>query len=82
MDEGALFLGQPGGFGVRVTDERVEVGGDSDAAALASKVDALIEAFTGAAPVAQDGGAAIQAVVKAAWESVETTASSKLKIGG
>ena len=82
MDEGALFLGQPGGFGVRITDERAEVGGDSDAAALASKVDALFDAFTGTAPVAQDGGAAIQAAVKTKWETIKTTASSKLKLGG
>lgn len=82
VDEDALFLGQPGGFGVRVTDERAEVGGDSDAAALASKVDAFFDAFVGAQPVAQDGGAAIQTAVMEAWGASDTTASAKLKLGG
>lgn len=82
VDEDALFLGQPGSFGVRITDERAEVGGSSDAAALASKVDELIDAFTGMAPVAQDGGAALQEAVKTKWETIKTTASSKLKLGG
>lgn len=40
-DAGALVLGSEGGLAVRVTDERLEVGGSGDAAALASRVEAL-----------------------------------------
>lgn len=77
VDEGALFMGQPGGFGVRITDERVEVGGDSDAAALAGKVDAelgKIEKTLGSL----DG----QAAFATPYKRGATTASSKLKLGG
>jgi hypothetical protein len=61
------------------------VGGDTDAASLASKVDALFNAFTSAVPVAQDGGAALQTAVNAVWSGPgvgSTVASTKLLLGG
>jgi hypothetical protein len=61
----------------------IAIGGDTDAASLASRVDAVIDAFTSAAPVAQDGGAALQTAVAAVWSAQgETTASTKLLLGG
>lgn len=80
VHEDALFLGQPGGFGVRITDERAEVGGDSDAAALASKVDALIKAFDSHVHPGVMTGEGSTAVTDSPVGG--TSASSKLKLGG
>lgn len=85
VDPDNMVLGAIAGSGpkVKITPEHVEVDGTSDAAALASKVKAVIDAFVNAVPTATDGGAAIQAAVKAAWEGINSTvASSKLKLGG
>lgn len=72
----------PAGFSVALTTSAMEVGGNTDAAALASKVDALFDAFVNAAPSPTDGGAAIQAAVQAVWSQMSSTASAKLKLGG
>ena len=44
-DGSNMKMGQDGGMQVTITPSQVEIGGNSDAAALASKVDALIAAF-------------------------------------
>lgn len=72
----------PAGFSVALTASAMEVGGNTDAAALASKVDALFDAFVNAVPSPTDGGAAIQAAVQVVWSQMSSTASSKLKTGG
>jgi hypothetical protein len=60
----------------------IAIAGDTDAAALAAKLDATINAFVTATPVAQDGGAAIQLAMKNEWASKGSTcASTKLLIG-
>ena len=72
----------PAGFSVALTASAMEVGGNTDAAALASKVDALFDAFVNAVPSPTDGGEAIQAAVQAVWLQMSSTASAKLKTGG
>jgi len=72
----------PAGFSVALTASAMEVGGNTDAAALASKVDALFDAFVNAVPSPTDGGAAIQAAVQVVWSQMSSTASAKLKTGG
>jgi hypothetical protein len=60
----------------------IAIAGDTDAAALAAKIDAVFDAFAGATPVAQDGGAAILAAFIAEWTAQgNTVASTKLLIG-
>jgi hypothetical protein len=60
----------------------VAIAGDTDAAALAAKIDAVFDAFAAATPVAQDGGAAILAAFVAEWTAQgNTVASTKLLLG-
>lgn len=78
---------------VRLTSARMEVDGSSDAAALASKLDALIFAIRSTwTPVANDGGAALKALIGTLFPVVTgdpgpftgltTTGSTKVKTGG
>lgn len=80
-----MVLGKDGtpGMKITITPTQVQVDGSGDAAALASKVNALFNAFCNAVPVAMDGGAAIQNAVKTVWTGFSNTvASTKLKLGG
>lgn len=54
-------------------------GGATELVALSNKVDAVIDAFTSAAPVSNDGGAALQAAVVAVWTPLGTTAAETLR---
>lgn len=56
----------------------IELGIDpSDFVALASAVNTLFDAFLNATPVSQDGGAALQTAVLAAWQQLGGTVASK-----
>lgn len=60
----------------------IAIAGSADAAALAARIDAVFNAFAGATPVAQDGGAAILASFITEWAAQgNTVASTKLLIG-
>ncbi len=60
----------------------VAIAGNTDAAALAAKINAVFDAFAAATPVAQDGGAAILAAFVAEWTAQgNTVASTKLLLG-
>jgi hypothetical protein len=61
----------------------IAIAGDTDAAALAAKIDATINAFVNATPVAQDGGLAIHTAMKNEWTLNQggTCASTKLLLG-
>lgn len=78
---------------VRLTSQRMEVDGSSDAAALASMLDKLIHAIKTCVISAGDGGAALKAAVATAFPSVvgsptptgpavTSTGSTKIKTGG
>lgn len=74
------------GFGITIKSDKVEIGGSSDAAALASKVDDQLNdlktALNGWTPVSQDGGAALKAALVSWVADLAATASTKLKLGG
>ena len=80
--QAAMTFGKDGELKVTVTGSQMEVDGSSDSAALASKVNALWDAFTSATPGSSDGGAALQTAVIAAWTGVgEDVSSEVLKVG-
>ena len=79
-----MKLGKNGGLNVTITSVQAEVGGNTDSAALASKVDALIAAFnahthTSAAPASPTSP---PVSVPGSIPVAGTSASSKLKLGG
>lgn len=54
--------------------------GADDPLSLSSRVDAVINAFLGATPVPNDGGAALQAATQIAWTAVgESTAATRVR---
>ena len=58
----------------------INLGGSAtEFVALANKVDALIDAFCDAVPVANDGGAALQTAVKSVWTPMVSVAATKTK---
>lgn len=82
-DDTNAMLGASGGTGfVRVRSDRVEVCGNSDAAALASRVNDIINAIVTTTVVPGDGGAAIKAAVAAVWSGfLNDVGSLRLKVG-
>jgi hypothetical protein len=80
----ALYLGSgdPTGASVSIRDSDVRLGDDSATAfvALAAKLDAVIDALVDTPPVANDGGAAIQLAVKAAWLAAPTRTCAATKV--
>lgn len=70
----------PAGFSVALTASAMEVGGNTDAAALASKVDALIDAFNNHVHPGVMPGEGSTLVTTS--PVVGSSASSKLKLGG
>jgi hypothetical protein len=70
---------------VEITNARVSVAGDADAAALASKVEEQLNdlktALNGWTPVANDGGAALKVALTTWIADVASVASQKLKVG-
>lgn len=81
-DQDAIALGHEVGLVVRILPDRVEVGGDGDAAALASRVDALEAAVTGhthesAAP----GSPTSTTIYGAALPPASGYASNVLRVG-
>jgi hypothetical protein len=83
-----LVMGKDGAEGLRVTltAAEMQVGGSSDSAALASKVDSQLNnlktAINGWAPVSNDGGAALKAALTAWLTDTSASGSTKLKVGG
>lgn len=66
---------------VHVVGDAVRLGsaGASDGVSLSSKVDQALNAFALASPVANDGGAALQAAFNVVWDALlNTTASEKV----
>lgn len=77
-----MVIGEDGGSSrIEITPTAIKLGKDAaEFVALASKVDAFINAFCNAVPVATDGGAAIQTAAKTAWTTAGgTCAASKTK---
>lgn len=71
------FFG-PMGTAVHVRETDVRIGGDTGTQpiALAPGIEAVFDAFANATPVVNDGGAAIQAAFKAAWDLISNTVSA------
>jgi hypothetical protein len=69
VDADAASFGKDGGLRVKVKDSTIELGGATDAVALASKVDAQLGALKTAlnswVPVPSDGGAALKTILTA-----------------
>lgn len=73
----------PGGGGladVLPAGPRLVLGGEGDAAALASKLDLLISTIKSWITVPNDGGAALKAAVAAAFPTTATTGSARIKV--
>jgi hypothetical protein len=84
--DGLTLGAADGSFAIKIKSDVAEIGGSSDAAALASKTNEQINdlktAISGWSPVANDGGAALK-VALATWFGVSASVgSSKLKLGG
>jgi hypothetical protein len=69
----------PGAPTVTLSGSSLQVGGSSDAAALASVVDTILTAFKAWTPVATDGGAALKALLSSNV-TASTSASAHLKV--
>ncbi len=82
----AITLSHKNGFVVKVTNSRVEVGGNSDSASRASLTDDQLNdlktAINGWTPVPNDGGAALKVALTTWLADVANTGSTKLKVGG
>jgi hypothetical protein len=78
-----MVMGKRGGLQIKVTSARMEVGGATDAAALSSKLDAILNILSTWVVAPNDGGAALQVAINA-WKVLNpgTTGSTKLKVGG
>lgn len=80
--DSVAVIGKDGGPRIQIDGSEIKLGtGDpSDFVALASKVDALWDAFVNAVPGGTDGGAAIQTAVKLVYEAQDsTTAAEEVK---
>jgi hypothetical protein len=84
--DGTSIIIKNDNFEVKITDQDVQVDGQSDAAALASIVDdqlnSLKTAINGWTPASNDGGAALKVALTDWLTDVCNAASSKLKVGG
>lgn len=88
----ALSLGIDGGITLVIDDSsarvsgRLEVDGNTESAALASKTDEQINdlraAIAGWTPISNDGGAALKIALSSWLGDVSATASAKIKSGG
>lgn len=78
-----ITLGSRTGLRIIIKPSTMEVGGDSDAAALASKLDGILNVLSTWVTVPNDGGAALQTAINA-WKIAHpgSTGSGKLKLGG
>ena len=75
-----ITFGETGGFTVTVTNSAMEVGGSSDSAALASKVDELLSAYNTHTHTGVTAGMAVSGTTAAVVTG--SSASSDLKVGG
>lgn len=82
-DESAVKIRVTAGGEVHVVGDMVRLGSATadDGVSLSSKVDFVINAFLDATPTANDGGAALQAAMQLAWDTLgvaPTTGSAKV----
>lgn len=73
-----FFSGGPLACAVHVTESEVRIGAyaDTQPVALAPTIEAVFDALANATPGSMDGGAAIQAAVKAVWDGASNTVSA------